>query len=539
MDQYVHAAQTALYRYTRVQIAVAAAAVLAFVLLFRNTIEYLYWAWHRDEYSHGFLIPLVSAFLLWQRRSLFQQVQFRPSWAGVALAALGLAIYFLGSLASITTIDTYALVIVVLGAALALMGWQAFRIALVPLALLFLMNPIPNFFYFNLSSELQLLSSQLGVAFIRLCGVSVFLEGNVIDLGNYKLQVAEACSGLRYLFPLMTLGVIFAYLFRGRTWMRWCLFLSTIPITVLMNSFRIGVIGLLVDRFGIAQAEGFLHQFEGWVVFMACLLALLLEAWALLRLTGDRRPLRELVAFDFTPPAPGAPVVRARQLGKPALAVLVILLLAVLPAHALPKRQELRPTRADFAEFPLQFDGWHGRRQPLESIYVDWLRMDDYILADFNKRAAAGQPEAAAPATFAPVNLYVAYYASQRTGQSVHSPRGCLPGGGWRVLDFTQQRVPGVLLNGRPLRVNRVLVQQGSERQLVYYWFQERGRDITNEYLVKWYLLKDALLRNRTDGALVRFITPVKGNEPAGAADARLAEFAGTVLPKLHNYLPN
>jgi EpsI family protein len=137
------------------------------------------------------------------------------------------------------------------------------------------------------------------------------------------------------------------------------------------------------------------------------------------------------------------------------------------------------------------------------------------------------------------VNFYVAYYASQRTGQSAHSPRSCLPGGGWRIVDSQQHEVAGVRRNGAPLRVNRVIVQHGSERQLVYYWFKERGRDITNEYLVKWYLFEDALLQNRTDGALVRLITPLRVNESPAVADARLAQFTGSALATLQNYLPD
>jgi exosortase D (VPLPA-CTERM-specific) len=537
-----HSTAVALSRNTRLQLVIAAVVLGTLVLLFQNTFAYLYGVWHREEYSHGFLVPLVSGYLLWQRRYRFEQVAFHGSWSGVGLAALGVAIYFVGAVASITTVDTYALVIVLLGTTLALLGGPAFRIALGPLALLFLMNPIPNFFYYNLSAALQLISSQLGVAFMRLWGVSVFLEGNVIDLGSYQLQVAEACSGLRYLFPLMTLGVIIACLFRGRAWIRWCLFLSTVPITVLMNSFRIGVIGILVDRYGVAQAQGFLHLFEGWVVFMLCFLLLLAEGWALVRLTGDRRSFRELLAFE--PRLPGTPerptTARApvREFGKPAVVVLLMLVAAVLPARALPKRLEVPPVRADFTAFPMRIGAWRGEREALQAVYLDTLKVDDYLLADFARAGteAAGAGVAAAPA---PVNLYVAYYASQRTGEAAHSPRSCLPGAGWRILDLRQYQVSGVRTGGAALRVNRVVVQHGAQRELVYYWFQERGRDITNEYLVKWYLLEDALLRNRTDGALVRLVTPLPENEPQAAADARLARFAASALPALQRYLPN
>jgi exosortase D (VPLPA-CTERM-specific) len=520
------------------QIAVLGLAAVAVALTFQDTFVYLYEQWQREEYSHGFLIPLISAYLLWRRRSQFQQITLRTSWAGVVVALLGLSIYFLGSLASITTLDAYALVIVIAGCVLGILGWEAFKVAQIPIALLFLMNPIPGFFYNTLSLRLQLLSSQVGVAIMRLLGVSVFLEGNVIDLGIYKLQVADACSGLRYLFPLMTLGVIVAYLFKGKTWMRWWLFLSTIPITVFMNSLRIGVIGVLVDHFGIEQAEGFLHWFEGWVIFMACFLVLLLQAWTLLRLTGDRRSLRDLLTPDAAPTLrPPAANARPRELGKPAVAMLLILLAAVVPARALPNRAEVRPPRADFAEFPLHVNGWRGQRHALEAVYLDALKLDDYVLADFVRSTADRSTASAAGSAGVPVNLYVAYYASQRTGQSAHSPRSCLPGGGWNILEFGQRQI--IEANGRPLHVNRAVVRYGADRQLVYYWFQERGRNITSEYLVKWYLFEDALLRNRTDGALVRLITPVPENEPISVADARLSQFTGSVLPTLSGYLPN
>lgn len=522
------------------QIAGFAIAAMAVVLLFHGTFTYLYGQWQREEYSHGFLIPLISIYLLWRQRARFAHLSVQNSWAGVALALLGLGVYFLGSLASITTLDAYALVIVIAGCVLGMVGWQAFKVALGPIALLFLMNPVPQFFYNNISLRLQLLSSQIGVTFMRLFGVSVFLEGNVIDLGTYRLQVADACSGLRYLFPLMTLGVVIAYLFRGKAWMRWLLFLSTVPITVFMNSFRVGVIGILVDKFGIEQAEGFLHWFEGWVIFIACLLVLLAEAWALLRLTGDRRSLREMLTPE-SPPVPGAGrIARPRELGKPAVAVLLILAAAVLPARALPQRTELQPKRASFAEFPLQFGGWHGRRMTLDVVYLDTLKLDDYVLADFAPGAdASASSDSAATALAMPVNLYVAYYASQRGGQSAHSPRSCLPGGGWNILAFGRHEIAGAGSSRTALRVNRAIVQHGADRQLVYYWFQQRGRNITNEYLVKWYLFEDALLRNRTDGALVRLITPLRQNETASVADARLEQFANGVRPVLANYLPN
>jgi exosortase D (VPLPA-CTERM-specific) len=528
--------------YSWPRLAAVALALLTFVLVFQKTFGFLYANWQREEYSHGFLIPLICVFLLWRRRDQFAALSLRGSWLGVAVVALGLLLYFLGTVTSIVGADAYALVVVIAGCALAVLGWQGFRLAWAPIALLLLMVPLPTFWYNNLSSQLQLISSQVGVAIIHALGVSAFLEGNVIDLGSYKLEVAEACSGLRYLFPLMTLGAMVAYLFKSRAWTRWCIVLSTVPIAVLMNSLRIGIIGLLVDRFGIAQAEGFLHQFEGWVIFMACFILLLLECKLLLRLSGDRRSFRDVLGLEAQS-RPIAAFPGRYQLGKPAIAVALVMMLAVYPAWALPQRAELKPSRYDFSQFPLQLGDWHGRRDRVEAIYLDELKLDDYLLADFVAANAGASGAQRAPseldATNGSVNLYIAYYASQRTGQAVHSPRSCLPGGGWRIQEISQHEVPGVPRAGPPLRVNRALIQQGEERQLVYYWFQERGRDVTNEYLVKWYLFVDALALNRSDGALVRLITPLREGEDATLGDARLSRFTATLSSTLQRYVPD
>ena len=515
------------FEFTRAHLIAAAFAAAALVFVFHGTFGYLYANWQREEYSHGFLIPLVSAVLLWQRRRQFEQLRFEGSWWGVLLVLAGLGIYFLGTLAAITAIDAYAFVVVLAGCLLAVMGWKAFRLALAPLGLLLLMNPLPAFLYNGLSSQLQLISSQLGVAVIRLFGISVHLQGNVIDLGTYQLQVVEACSGLNYLFPLLTLGVILASFLKVRPWISVVVVLSTLPITILMNSFRIGVIGILVDRFGTEQAEGFLHFFEGWVIFMACMALLMLETWLLVRLTGDRRSFRELFSFELPEARPADVPVKPRQLGPSAAAVLVVLMLAVYPAIAIPQRVELTPPRTDFIEFPMRLGEWEGRRGAIESIYLDVLQLDDYLMADFRR---SGEPG---------VNLYSAYYASQRTGVSAHSPRSCLPGDGWEILEMSPYLVPGTGSGDDALEVNRVVMQKGASRQLVYYWFDQRGRDLTNEYLVKWYIFWDSLTRQRTDGALVRIITALPEGEDLAVADERLAEFTRRALPQLGRHVPH
>jgi len=513
--------------------AVSTAILITFALslllfLFRDGLELMVGSWSRAEYSHGYLIPVIAVFLALQRRRCLAALDLRGSWTGPVVVLLGLLGFTVGSLSTIYTVSQYAFLLCLFGLVLAVIGRAGTAALWTALAYLAFMIPLPNFLYVNLSAQLQLLSSELGVAVIRLFNIPVFLEGNVIDLGVYKLQVAEACSGLRYLFPLMSFGFLAGCLYRGPAWQKILLFLSTIPITILMNSVRIGLIGVFVDRWGIGAAEGFLHLFEGWVIFMACLAVLLVEAAVLLRLGGTRVALRD--AFTIELPRLALPALGGgfswRHQG-PLLVSLGLLVAAGLSAGQLASRQEILPEHEPFVLIPTQISDWHGREVPLEAEVLSALKLDDYRNIDF-RQAGSGEL----------VNFYVAYYASQRQGASAHSPRSCIPGGGWEISSIRQISldIPGP--DGAPLAVNRVLISKGTVRQLVYYWFQQRGRVITNEYLVKWYILLDAMLKHRTDGAMVRLVTPLREGETQSSGDDRLAGFAAAIYPAFVGFIP-
>jgi exosortase D (VPLPA-CTERM-specific) len=487
------------------------------------------WGWWLElpEYSHGMLIPPIALFLVWQQKDRLERLSFGGSWLGVALVLLGGALLLLGQLATVYTLVEYAYLVTLFGLVLAFTGRKAFRYLLMPLLVLFFMIPLPQFLLANLSTRLQLISSQLGVEFIRLFGISVFVEGNVIDLGGYKLQVAEACSGLRYLFPLMTLGFLMALFYKGAMWKRIVLFLSCIPITVLMNSVRVGIIGVSVEHWGIAMAEGFLHDFQGWMVFMICAALMLGEIAVLNRLGHEAGNWRQLFGVEMPAPTPRGAQVRQRALPTTFLVASVALALFVGVSLGVPRPAEVIPARAVFAEFPLQFAGWSGRRESLEAVYSDALQLDDYLLVDFVSD------------TGEPANLYISWYNSQRKGEAVHSPRSCLPGGGWQMREFGQRELPGVVMNGKPLSVNRSVVELGNSRELVYYWFDQRGRDVTNEVAVKWYIFWDALTRHRTDGAMIRLITAIPTDGDTAAADRRLNALAAQIAPQLPRFVPN
>jgi exosortase D (VPLPA-CTERM-specific) len=500
---------------------------LLLVFTFWGGISELVLRWDKqEEYSHGYLIPLVTAYLIWQRKDLLKRLEFRPNWIPVGIVALGIVISVIGEISALYVLIHFALIMIILAMAWSLMGWTAFKYVMIPLGLLAFAIPLPYFLEATLTADLQLISSRLGVAVIRLFNIPVFAEGNVIDLGVYQLQVVEACSGLRYLYPLMGVGFIVVYLYQVAFWKRALVFVSTIPITIFMNSFRIGVIGVLVDNWGIGMAEGFLHYFEGWIIFIACLAILLLEMWLLNRIGKRPRNFHEVFALPEVPALPVENVDRRnRAFPRPFVASIILLAVSLVVVKSVDSRVELVPEREQFVSFPLYIDGWRGQQENLQQIVTEKLALTDYLLNNYEKEGAP------------PVNFYVAYYASQRKGVSPHSPRVCVPGGGWSITDLERTEI---MFDGRqaPLNVNRAVIQNGSHRQLVYYWFKQRGRDIANEYWMKWYLLSDSLTRNRTDGSLVRLTTPILPDEKDTDAEQRLQEFLSAVDKKLDNYVP-
>ena len=513
--------------------AISALAVTLLAYLYWESLGFLFGYWiGSDDYSHGMLVPVVSAFVAWQSRDQLREHPRDHAWWGVAIIAVGLLLYVVGEVATLYVVLHVSLWIVIVGLVTALIGVSGARTMMFPLCYLLTAIPLPVFLYANLSSQLQLWSSALGVKFLQWVGVMAFREGNVIDLGPVQLQVVEACSGIRYLLPLTALAFLCAFLFRDKLWKRVLLVLSSIPISILVNGFRIGVIGVLVEWQGQGAAEGFSHLFEGWVLFMVSLGMIVLEAWLLANIGGSGLRGSFVERFTWVVPYQRRPMPDAHHLSTSYSIIstyiygVALLIPFALISTTLAGRQEVPPPRAAFIDFPMQIKHWQGVTIPLEKKYIDRLRFDDYVLADYRAQA---QP---------PVNFYVAYYLSQRKGQSAHSPQSCLPAGGWEIVSLAPVEWQSTTMS-RPFTANRAVIRKNDEKQVVIYWFKQRDRILVNEYLVKWYLLWDAFSRQRTDGALVRLASPVGPSESEAEVDQRLMAFASAIDEKLPRFIPD
>jgi exosortase D (VPLPA-CTERM-specific) len=501
---------------TRAWVLEFIAALLA-VAVFHEALVELVRRWNaQEEYSHGYLVPLVTAWLLWVRRDDLAASVASPAWTGPALVALAMLVHVIGQLSTILIFSQLAFVIALLGIILAIGGFPLLRASFAPVAFLFFAIPLPYFINASLSLELQLVSSRLGVAFINFFEVPVYLEGNLIDLGTYKLQVVEACSGLRYLFPLFSLSFLAAYLFEAPIWQRALVLFSSVPITIAMNGFRIGMTGVTMDRWGPLMADGWLHFFEGWIIFVASSLLLLIEVYLLARISGRRF----FEGFGFVsqavPPSPRTVVQTSDR--KPIYACLLLFVATLFTGALIGNRFEVIPERSRFVTFPAKLGDWDGHTSLLEPKVERGLALDDYILSDYSNSSSKV------------VNLFVAYYTSQHRGK-YHSPLLCIPGDGWSITAFERTS------HGADRPMNRAIIQRDGLRQLVYYWYEERGRKIASEYWSRWYLIYDTIAMNRSDGALVRLVTPILPNESDEDADTRLRLFIHDLEPSLRGFL--
>jgi exosortase D (VPLPA-CTERM-specific) len=509
--------------------------VVAGYFLFAESFVQLFQRYSRPEFSHGYLIPLISLWIVWQRRRLVWELRDEGAPIGWLAVAAGAGFALLTQAATISTGPYLGFIVTIFGLALVTLGWRSARLLAVPIAFLAFGFPIPEYFYVGISTSLQMISSQLGAGMLDLIGIPVYRDGNIIDLGTYQLQVAEACSGLRYLLPLLTFGVLCAYLYKAPAWAKLTVIAATVPITIVLNGARIALTGVFIEFGSERMAEGFMHLFEGWVIFLIALAILFGLMWVLTRLRGHSVGSFGMLDFDrmagmpdgrrpAAPEAPAAafPNVVPRRLPLSA-AVLASAALVLIPLEL---RPQTVPERPGLLLYPMELGEWRGTTSGIDSRSAETLAADDYLLADY------GRPTAAAP-----VNLWIAYYGSQLGDAGIHLPTTCLPAAGWEYVEFGTHRTAIRNLEGDRLAVNRGVIANGADKIVLYFWMEMRGRSLVGNHTVQFVNLWDSLVMGRSDGALIRVYTPLRSDEDAADADRRLERFLSAAYPHLRPHV--
>ena len=476
------------------------------------------WAAPDSDFSHGFFVPLFSAFVIWQERGRLSRIALKPSWSGFVLLACALAVLVVGQLGAEIFLARLSILLLIAGLVVLFRGLRFFRAILFPWAFLLFMIPPPRIVFNQITFPLQLLASQIAADALPWFHVPVLREGNLITLATMTLNVAEACSGIRSLMSLACLAIIYGYLMESRVVVRWILALVSLPIAVAANSARIIGTGLAVQYWDPDKAQGFFHFFEGWLVFVVSLFLLYL-VHVLIRFfwpdPGPQEPRSSSEGYDRDQPASGRRFWFA--------ASLLVLTAVSLKAYG---GSEVIVQAKPIESFPAQLGPRSGVDLSIEQATRDVLGPGEFLYRDYT----AGQDQ------YPLVNLLIAYFPSQRAGDTIHSPKNCLPGAGWLPVDSAQVDLsfPG----HAPFPANRVVIAKGEMRQLALYWYWAHDRGVASEYWARYYLVKDSIRLHRSDGALIRIITPIYAGESPDDAYRRVLPFAGGIVPLLDDYIP-
>ena len=517
---------------------------VAILFLYSSVILGLIRHWSADDnYSHGLLVPFVIALIIWQERGNLAKHLERPETVlGTVIILFGLLMLLAGTLGAELFSQRLSLVLVIAGAIVYLYGRRVLACLFAPLLLLLLSIPIPQIVLNKVAFPLQLLATRVAEWGIALFGIPSFRRGNVIELIPYGeakyvgLEVVEACSGIRSLVTLVTLAVVLTYFshtsgrnsggglwhfYRDRDLWRGAILVAlSVPIALVTNAARVLITGLATYRYGAGVTESWWHEAFGWLTFLAGLVLLFVANVGLMRLFANSRPT------DSVERSASTSTDRLIRASPAQVGVLFVLLLAGgTLINWFQLRTEAPIDRRPLDEFPIilgeAFRPAADKR--FSPATEEVLKATDYVMRDYFARSRR-------------FNLYIGYYASQRTGATYHSPQNCLPGSGWEMSNGSAVEI--LSPEGRVVKASRYVVTNGNRRSIMIYWYQGRGRTNSSEYWDKFHTIVDSISKGRSDGAMVRVMTPVSVGESDDEAFEVVKNFAGTVADSLSEYVP-
>lgn len=479
--------------------------------------------WNSDDFSYCYLVPALFIYLVYTNKQSIQTQVLHSSKSGLVVLFFSGVLYLAGRLGSIETLAFLGIWVALVGVALLLVGTKRVRTLAFPFLILAFIVPLPPFLNRLFTFKLKLISSALSVKMMQLGGLSVFREGNVIDLGLTQLQVVDACSGLRYVYPLLLMGLVFAYLFHKKWWERGIIILATIPISILSNALRIAVTGYLTITVSEQVAESFFHGFSGWLIFMASFVFLAILSW-LLKVAKSK--LTKDVPGGIEERYPASHLFDLRNIRQSYLWVASALFLVFWGLNTTLASAQKITSRKTFEVFPTVIGEWKGENTYLRPEILNALWADDYVQIEFNNTRTGDM-----------LLLFIPYYEYQGTRHTAHSPVSCLVGGGFapRSRKIIKRSFPPPF---GQVQIRQMVLEKDGRLLLSNYWFQQRGRIIVSEYWNKWYLLWDSIIKRRTDGALVRLEMPLRPGQDVESAQAVLDSFTIELMKILPEYVP-
>ena len=492
------------------------AAVLA--VFFGEDLVKLTNFWNGEDFSYCYLVPPLAAYFLYNSRGrLFAPLEGGTVVLGYVFLFLTMLFALAGSAGSLVTLVFISMWSAVAAALFFVFKDQRWKSLLTPIVTLAFMVPPPPLLTNLFSHKLRLISSRLSIEALHALNVPAYREGNLIDLGVQTLEVADACSGLRYFFPILLIAIVMGQLYHRRVADRLVLFALSPIVSILSNSLRITITGILVRYVSPKAAEGFYHDLAGFAVYGLAIILLVMCSVVIIkifdRLLGKPEPATSADSGEA----------RFDPRGVKHLVVASVLLLALIPVEAKYSTEFIIPERQTFHSFPLEIGDWTGKRIVLDKSVERGLGADDYFMASYINAKTGNS-----------LQFLVPYYERQTIAHAAHAPASCLIGSGWFAKE-KRELAPSAI---RDFTVHRMVMARNEHHLISNFWFQQRGRRITDEFENKFYLFWDAITRRRTDGALVRAEMLLKPMQSVEEGQKLLDRFLADVDPLLKAYIP-
>lgn len=485
------------------------------LIIYIPVIQKFVYHWEGTDYNYCYLVPFVFLYLCWEKRKSFNFMHFSGNYTGHILLLFAVLIGFIGKLSALRFFLYLSFYLSLVSLGLTLYG-RRLKHLIFPFIILFFMIPLPPFINRLLTFKFQLFTSSLAVFLLRLSGFSVFQEGNIIDLGITQLQVAEACSGLRYFMPMLLLCLLIGYYFLRSLLFRILLFIFVPLISIVANAFRIYLLAFFYIKGFWGLAQGFSHYLAGWFVFILALIFLLLIALIFKNFEYKYTKMESPPQFEKDiPPSKNFSVLISL--------FSLIAMIGGVGFYFLPKTYII-PKKADFSNFPLHINGWRGENLGLPSNILESLWADEYVYNVYRRAEFPGI-----------IYVFIPYYNYQTTWHSAHTPQTCLLGGGWSILRSGEWKIE--VYSNKFIPVSYMWLKKENEYMLATYFFIQNGRIITSPWLHKFYLLWDGLFHRQTNGALVRVEMLLNSNTSTSQAEYELKKFLFYLYPVLKNSL--
>jgi EpsI family protein len=502
----------------------AGSLAVFFFLLFAPTLPPLFRDWFEfGTFSHGLLVPFISAYLAWQRKDLLRAMPVRSSYGGLLLIVPALLMALIGKAIGDAFLERVAMVLCFGGMVWLLLGWQIVKTLSFPLAYLLLMIPFPYVVVKEVAFQLRILNAAAAAPILRLLGIPVYRDSYFLHLPDVTLEVADLCSGISSVFALFALGGAYVFFTPMRPALKFVAVLSTLPFAVLINLFRIVLTAALSYYISLAVLGVLIHELTGTITFFIALTLFILLCEFLQRCflsRGEMRPGAVSVENEGNAGNSLAGVSVEKASWRPSAFAMAVLILALYFSWNVSGQREM-PLSTDLASVVPRLAGFE-----LAATNKDGFYKDSSAEFDVSRTYSSSSGES--------IEMYVGFRGKQQGDKRLHSPKLQFPYG-WNFLWIE----PALVVTAEaPVNARWMMTQNNQVKVLVLYWYQVGDQTFAGEIEKRLKLVLQTLFHGRSDGAVVRLATRVSDAEKIEQAKERLGKLAAELAPQMFRVLP-